>query len=355
MPATTSRKFPYPDDLALAVQSFSFETGQKVLEDDLHIMSWYYDRWRLSMNAKKTEVSVFHLENRAASHQLDVKLGDELIRHSPTPKYLGVVLDRSLTYRPHLEQLSQKLKTRNNLIQKISGTDWGADGNTLRTAALALIYSAAEYCAPAWYNSSHKGKIDVQLNSAMRLVTGTMKSTPTPWLHVLSNIAPPQLRRKSAAHREWHRSLDDVALPIRSELINPPRHRMCSRNPIWLDLEIQNNSFDTNDAWMRFWDESGDFSNKTLIECPSQKLEGFDLPRKSWKMVNRFRCGHGGCGHFLRRWDQRDSPTCDGQTDQTMNHIINGCPIHLFLGGLNELNELTDAANEWLKNLDLSV
>ena len=32
----------------------------------------------------------------------------------------------------------------------------------------------------------------------MRLIFGTLRSTPLPWLPVLSNIEPPALRRKAA-------------------------------------------------------------------------------------------------------------------------------------------------------------
>lgn len=31
---------------------------------------------------------------------------------------------------------------------KLTGTGWGAGEKTLITAALSLVYSAAEYCAP---------------------------------------------------------------------------------------------------------------------------------------------------------------------------------------------------------------
>jgi len=50
---------------------------------------------------------------------------------------------------------------------------------TLRTATLALVYSIAEYGAQVWRNSTHTKKIDTQLNSAMRIVSGTAKSTRT--------------------------------------------------------------------------------------------------------------------------------------------------------------------------------
>ena len=47
--------------------------------------------------------------------------------------------------------------------------------------------------------SAHTNLVDVWLNSTMcliSLITGTVKPTPLPWLHVLANIEPPALRRK---------------------------------------------------------------------------------------------------------------------------------------------------------------
>ena len=66
----------------------------------------------------------------------------------PYPVYLGVTLDRTLSYREHLSRSAAKLKSRNNLIAKIAGTSWGASASTLHTSALALCYSVAEYCCP---------------------------------------------------------------------------------------------------------------------------------------------------------------------------------------------------------------
>jgi len=47
-----------------------------------------------------------------------------------------------------LHHVGGTLKNRNNLLMKLAGSTWGAGANTLRSSALALCYSAAEYCAP---------------------------------------------------------------------------------------------------------------------------------------------------------------------------------------------------------------
>ena len=84
------------------------------------------------------------------------------------------------------------------LVDEASQFHLGRQRNTLQSSALALCFSAAEYCAPVWSRSAHTSRVDVQLNSTMCLISGTLRSTPLPWLPVLSNIEPPALRRKAA-------------------------------------------------------------------------------------------------------------------------------------------------------------
>ena len=42
--------------------------------------------------------------------------------------------------------------------------------------ALALCFSAAEYCAPVWSHSKHTKLLDSSLNECMRFVTGCIRA-----------------------------------------------------------------------------------------------------------------------------------------------------------------------------------
>jgi hypothetical protein len=123
------------------------------------------------------------------------------IQHVEHPKYLGVTLDRSLTYNTHLSKTAKKTAARVNLVWKQTVTNWVASAETLlRTASLALVYSTAEYCAPLWLNSS---KIDIQLNNTMRLISGTVKSTQLQWLPLVANIAQQNCDVKQPLFVNW--------------------------------------------------------------------------------------------------------------------------------------------------------
>ena len=114
--------------------------------------------------------------------ELRVHMEGQQLRHDPNPVYLGVTLDRTLSYRQHLTKTAGKLQSRNNLLMKLAGSSWGTNANTLRSSALALCYSVAEYCCPVWQRSTHVSLVDAQLHSSMCLISGTVRSTPLPWL-----------------------------------------------------------------------------------------------------------------------------------------------------------------------------
>ena len=100
------------------------------------------------LNSSKTTSAPFHLNTHEAQRQLSICVHGTTLPHNPHPRYLGVKLDRQLTYRQHREGLRGKVMARNNFIRCLSGSTWGANAKTLRTAALAIFYSSAEYATP---------------------------------------------------------------------------------------------------------------------------------------------------------------------------------------------------------------
>ena len=71
------------------------------------------------------------------------------------PVIAGVTLDRTLSNKTHMHNTKMKLATRNNLLKKLANSRWGTNARTIRTTALALCYSTAEYAAPVWERSDY--------------------------------------------------------------------------------------------------------------------------------------------------------------------------------------------------------
>ena len=260
LPTTRSRKFIYADDICLAFQAKSFNELNTVLNEDLGSISNYCSHWRLQPSAKKTVVSAFHLHNANAADELNIHLNDNQLQHDHQPVYLGVTLDRTLTYKTHLQKVANKIRTGNNLTHILAGTSWDADARTLRTSSLALCYSVA----PVWRNSVHFKLVDTQLHEVMRTISGTIRCTGLDWLPVLCQIAPPALRRKAAT-----RNLSDKihpGIPLHTDTTDHPRHRLKSRKPIWSNAPAK--SFSIEEEWRWQWNQAQNLPNKDpMVEC----------------------------------------------------------------------------------------
>ena len=136
----------------------------------------------------------------------------------------------------------------------------------------------------------------------MCLISGTVRSTPLPWLPVLTNIEPPALRRRAATdklitqaecHRDW---------PLYDDVFHPPPLRLESRKPLWKYLQ----TIDVTSRWREDW-QLATVVNSTLVVDPTIWLPGFDLHRRLWSLLNRFRTGQGHCNACHKKWGFTDN------------------------------------------------
>ncbi len=179
----------------------------------------------------------------------------------------------------------------------------------------------------------------------MRTITGTLRPTPTQWLPVLSNIAPPHLRRQEASAKFLSKIRNNNALPVFNDIFHHPPARLPSRHPIWSDNPDA--PFDLESAWKAEW-AAAEVHNHQLIVNPTVWSPGISLPRRLWSNLNRFRTGQGRCASNLHKWGLAADPLCNCGQIQTMSHIVDTCPQTRFAGGLHALHLASDAAIRWL-------
>ena len=283
------------------------------------------------------------------------------------PTYLGVKLDRSLTYRPHLEALRKKLCARVSLLRRLAGTGWGASAKTLRTAALSLVYSTAEYCAPVWCRSVHIRLIDSVINDALRIVTGCLRPTPSVYLPVLSGIQPAELRRQGATlslanrssldpdhilHGQFHESQDICRERLKSRRSFVPAARKLLDSLSEMDVRAAEW---TNTKWDMEYSANA-LSFHAFITKASSRPLGMGLPRAAWVKLNHLRSGVGRFCSSMYKWGLAPLANCEcGASEQTADHIISQCPIHRAPRGMFGLMVLDDETRCWLKSLTVSI
>ena len=89
--------------------------------------------------------------------------------------------------------------------------------------------------------------------------------------------------------------------------------------------------------------------NHIIVTDSTIQKSGIDLPSHTWSLLNRFQTGQDPCRANLYKWSLAQSPSCDCGQHQTMNHIVDTCPLTKFEGGLNLLHDADNDAIIWLE------
>ena len=129
---------------------------------------------------------------------------------------------------------------------------------------------------------------------------------------LLLHLKPNQMLQINKAHPNW---------PVYAHVFEHPPPRLATGRPIWSDMT----SVETITQWRQDW-SSASVVNHTVVTEPTIRQPGFDLPRQTWSLMNRFRTGQGTCCANLHKWGLAQSPSHDGGQRQIKNHIVETNP-----------------------------
>ena len=154
------------------------------------VVTWSQE-WKLNLNAEKSEVCPFSTWSNDSSWNPTIFIGNQKVRVNTTPRLLGVILDRSLTFNAHLKKLTTSLASSIRIIRATAHTSWGWRRSTLKMAFHALVRSKLDYAVPAWQpwlSDTNLSNLDRLQNHSLRLITGQLISTPLEALRLEANV-----------------------------------------------------------------------------------------------------------------------------------------------------------------------
>jgi len=146
------------------------------LQKQLDVTLTWCDKWRLNINAQKMVVVMFNGPNNFASHHLI--LNGHQIPWSPTSKYLGVTLDRNLTFAAHIKSTFKKATTIHGMLYPILNHSSPIPIKTKLNILQLYIKPITSYAGPAWgplISRANWRKLEAVQNISLRT------STSSPW------------------------------------------------------------------------------------------------------------------------------------------------------------------------------
>ena len=149
----------FADDITVWGSYWRKRQLTSALQDALSDIEDWCKRWRIKLNAKKTQFCVFGKAKSVAGPcgrrgtRVSLRLQGTVIYPAPTMKILGVVYDRGGSLRQHCVERAKLASRRVNLLRMVGGRTWGANTKTLLRLYKSFVRPVLEYGYSAIHNA----------------------------------------------------------------------------------------------------------------------------------------------------------------------------------------------------------
>ena len=137
----------FADDTNIYFEASDLFTLQKVVNRELrHVKKWL-DANKLALNVDKTNFVIFHSHAKKLTEPIALKFGRKKISQADHVRFLGVLLDETLGWKPHLVELSRKLARSVGIFYKLR---YYVPLDTLKSVYYALFHPFLTYGIVVW-------------------------------------------------------------------------------------------------------------------------------------------------------------------------------------------------------------
>lgn len=186
----TTKLALYADDTIIYNHSFYAQSAKQRLAHYLTLLLPYYNKWKLKVNATKTELVVF--TKKYTNHRIinPLILNGTPIHQQKTAKYLGIVLDERLYFKNHVSHAIQRtFAAQQKLYPLINPKSPMSPSNKL-TIYKMIIRPTLLYGAPVWniISDTQRKRLQLFQNRILRGILSVSRYTPIRDLHHMTGV-----------------------------------------------------------------------------------------------------------------------------------------------------------------------
>ena len=164
----------YADDTANIATSRKPTLFVSYLESYLNDLQRWLSEWRIAINVSKSTAIIFARAGRRFIQPRPVTLLGEPIEWIDPTRYLGVTLDKGLTWSHHISQIRKKNAQRMGMLGPLLNRNSDLSVRNGDLLYKHLIRLMMDYACPAWRSAarSHVRRLQVLQSKCLRLATG---------------------------------------------------------------------------------------------------------------------------------------------------------------------------------------
>ena len=132
--------------LYIYYESSSLDKLERTVNRELNKLYLWLNVNRLSLNIDKTNFIVFHPYNKPIKKSITIKINKAIIEKEYI-KYLGVLIDSTLSWKHHVSNISKKISRSIGIMYKLRPF---LPLNVLKNVYYSLVYSHIVYSIEVW-------------------------------------------------------------------------------------------------------------------------------------------------------------------------------------------------------------
>ncbi|KAI5756494.1 hypothetical protein M8J77_025486 [Diaphorina citri] len=228
-PALSSSLFV--DDFCIYMRDKNKEVLTTLAQESINNLENFSQSTGLFFSSEKTKAIMFSRKNKQDVNSINLTMGDQRIEVVNSAKFLGLILDRKMTWVNHLKNLKKSCYDRMKILKMLSKKAWGSNRKMLLRLYKALIRSKLDYGCIVYNSASPKTLLMINpvQNQSLRLATGAFRSSPTvsleaetsePNLEIRRSILTSNYIAKVIFHNEKNPNFKKVDKPTYKALYN---------------------------------------------------------------------------------------------------------------------------------------
>ena len=126
-----TNKSQFADDADQWAVSKNIDSAAEYLQRDLDKLARWCAKWRIKLNPEKTKVIIFSKSQLARRAEPALFLYGDLLSYYPHIKFLGITLDKRMTFTKHFEKILERYNNKFHCLRILVNKKWGPSPETI--------------------------------------------------------------------------------------------------------------------------------------------------------------------------------------------------------------------------------
>lgn len=187
----------YADDFCFYTIQDTYRGCLSQLRHIMYVLSQYWlSTYGFTISQEKSAIMIFSRHRKTYGDSLNLSTYEiPVVQHY---KYLGIILDKKLSWAKHINHVKNKCEKGINMLKCIAKVSSGTDPKIALMFYRAYIRSIIDYGSTLYGSASHTNLliIDRIQYKAIRICIGAMRSSPNPTILSEAQEPPLYLRRQ---------------------------------------------------------------------------------------------------------------------------------------------------------------